>query len=406
MPTTVTDSEPAEGVSHHDAASKFFDAPADKPLDKPADKSPAPAPDKTPDKAADKPVVKSALDSIIKLPGSQDAGDKKPADQKPADDPIAGLKDPDEKSKHFADWKALKAAATERGAKLAQLEKEAAELRAKVEASSKQAPVDDATKARLAELEEANKRYSDRLKQLDLRSHPDFEKEFIAPRKASVEALKKILAEEEIPGVDVDALLANRGKKLNEQVSGILDKLTPFSQGAFSAKIREVLTIDERAAEATSKADEYLKTHQHQHLSRSREVFDQVSREFNGLFATIQVDEKATPEAKQAADTYNAALVQVGRQAEQLAFGQVDDVAASRMANESANFRFLISHGLPRIGEILNTQAAEVARLTEELNSIKAAKPGVSGGFGKGGEDKPAETQADHFAAAQSFFRQ
>jgi hypothetical protein len=393
----VTDTESEVDSGHVAAAQSFFSSepPASKAE---APKGGAPAPET---KVTTPPA--SPLGSFIKQPA---AGETKPAPAAPTEveDPLTKIADPDPKSKHAEDVKALKKAAIERGQKLSAAEKELADLRAKVDAATKQAPVDDATKARIAELETANKTYSERLRILDVKSHPDFQKQFVVPRDTAISTLKKIVTDEEVLDVNIDQLLSLRGKKLNEAVSSVLEKLTPFSQGAFSAEVRKVLGLEEAAAQTLAQSEEFLKQHQTQSLSRNRAAFDRVSKEFNGFFVPQVVDPKATPEQKVEAEKYNAAIADTAKLAEQLAFGTVDDTTAARMAHESANFRFLTVHALPKLGGMIVERDARIAELESQLASVTVSKPRVDGGAGAPPPETPGEVEADHTTAARKYF--
>jgi hypothetical protein len=394
--------------SHIDSARKFFEADqgaaakaeADKVAADKAAAEKAAADKAAADKASKKPNV---LESVIKLP-SKGTEEKPPATTE--EDPIAKLQDPPETTKNYADWKTLKTLANDFKTKFTSADQERTELKKKLKEVESRAPVDAASSARLAELEAQNRQYSERLKVLDARSHPDFEKEFLAPKKQSLSTLERILKDEEIADVNLTDLLSLKGRALNQGVSEVLAKLTPFSQGAFSAEIRRVVTLDEQAQAALAKADDFLKTRQTQSSARSREVFDRVGAEFNGLYAPIEVAADATAEAKAAAQEYNGQLQQISRTAESLAFGQIDDATAVRMAHESAMYRFTMAHGLPRIGELLGAQITErdarIATLEAELKGIKAARPGFENDGG--GDTPPTEPAEDHLAAARKYY--
>lgn len=412
--STVTDTEIdpmaglAEGEDHASAASKFFNNASpdklvekvDKPADKPADKTP---PAKTPTKPADDPLA-----SIVKLPGKEAPQETKaelPADlTKDIDD----LKDPDEKSKGATDWKTLKTISKEARTKAYQLEQQLATATKAMEELKKTAPVDEATKARIGDLETQNKVLSERLKVLDLRSHPEFEQKFLRPLKSAKQAITALFKTEEIDA-DIEEMLSLKGRKFNEAASEILERLTPIARVKFQKSLDQIIEAQTGADDALQQADEFLKTAHTTNGARSRAAFDQVGAQFQGLFVPAVVDEKADDAAKASAAEYNAALANVGKQAEQLAFGQIDERGAASMAHRAALFDFVIEKGIPRIGTIYQNamkQLVEKIQLQEQqIAELTAASPKAPGGAGSGvstADDKPADE--DHLSAARRYF--
>ena len=194
--------------SHLAAADKFF-AP------EPPVKAAAPAPE--PPKAADKPVepqpekgVPPVVDPLAKILKTAAKGPVAP-DVLPMEDIDKGLLAPADGSKSRAGWDELKKrAADERKLRL-DLEQK---LKAR-ETKGATPAADEATQARLTELEEQNRRYSERLKVLDLKSHPEFMEKYITPANRAKAALGEIAKSDELD-LGVDQLIGLKGKALNK----------------------------------------------------------------------------------------------------------------------------------------------------------------------------------------------
>lgn len=414
MPTPVTDSTvittPADeidaGPSHLDAAASFFKPAADEPVidepivdeakPDPKEKKPAPEQVKTPD----------LLSQVIKTPVKE--GEQKPAaDAPPALDPLdKGLQAPPENAKSRAGWDELKKRATaEREARIA------AEAKVKeFEAKSKSAPVDDATRARLQELETQNKQFSDELKVLNLRAHPEFKAKYLQPQSDAKAALVNIVKGDE-SDVDVDGLLAlaGKGRVFNKAVSDAMDSLTPYAKVEFQSALQRYIAADIGAKQALANADEFAKTAKQNISARSREAFDRVASGFQGHFLPATPDEKAPDAEKQAALEYNAALANVSKVAEKYAFGELNESSAAEIAHKAALYEFTMTKGMERIGQIFNqtvtAKDAEIETLKAQVKALSAAAPQVNGGSGADtGADAPVE-ETDHLAAARKFFK-
>jgi uncharacterized membrane protein len=404
MPTPVTASNENDlegasesGTEHLEAAEKFL---ASQPVPQDVDpqtteQKPAPVVAKT-EPAAKTPGL---LSQVLKVPGAQAA--EKPADQPVVEDVAKGLQEPRADSKSHAGWQELKKRANEERVARVAAEKKAQEL----EAKAKSAPASEASNARIQELESQNKMFSERLKVLDLKAHPEFEEKYVKPQNEAKAALEAIVKGDE-SDVKVEDLLAlkGRGKMFNKAVSEALDSLTPYARVQFQSALERYIAADIGAQQALSKADEFLKSAKQNTGARSRAVYDQESAGFRDHYLPMQVDEKADEATKQQAAAYNAALAEVSKTAETLAFGSLDERTAARVANEAALYRFTRDYGMPRIDAIVSSALAErdakIQSLEAQVKSLTAASPRVDGGAGIE-SDGAAPEESDHLAAAR-----
>jgi hypothetical protein len=377
--------------------------------EKPAEK---PAEQKQVEKPAEKPAVETpVLPTIIKK-----RGEEKPAEQgeqkaeSPDFDKLIG---PDEKSKHRPDWDKMKAAAAEQ-----YKARSAAEARLKeLEAKLAQAPApeaDAATKARLQQLEAQVKDYDEKLKVFDVQLHPDFQKQYIEPQKEAVTEIQRLFQIEGVEDVDVQALLALDGKKFAQKVSEALDELTPFSKTAATELFRKAKMLQSQQKDALGKVDELRTQYTQAQQARARAAFDAVGKNYSEMLPEIAVPDSASDEEKQAIAEYNASLKSVNFTAEKLAFGKVDDRAASEMAHKAARFDFLVERAMPRFEKMVTQELAKYMTRAKELEKqvadMTAARPNYSpSGDGSAGSDdaqRPGEstfTYAKRMAAKAGF---
>jgi hypothetical protein len=388
---------------HFAAARKFFSGESNAPEE--SDEKGRTETEDTADAGADE------LDPLGLLPKK---GEEKPevkgkGEEKP--DPDADLQAPPEGSKSRVGWDKLKAQRDAAATKATALEREQEELRKQLDEAKKSAPIDDATKARLAELESQNKVLTDRLKTFDLRSLPEFESKFLAPQNEAKTKLGQILHDEEVEA-QVDELLSLKGRKFNEAVSDVLEKLTPFARVKFQSQLDRYLEARAGEESALSQADEVLKSAHQQRAARARAVFDEVGKQFSGsAFSPVTTDEKASEEDKKFNESFNAALATLGPAAERLGLGAIDEPTAAAMAHKAVRYDFFMTHGLPRIGRvykgILEERAAKITQLEKQVKELSAAKPSLSGGSGAGTpEDEHSEDEDDHLTAARKYFKQ
>lgn len=388
-----TASEDAD-LSHRAAAEKFFSADAD-------DTSPDPQPAPAAAPAAETKPATTAPDPLAAvLKSAQKAAPAAaPAAEPQLEDIDKGLQAPREDSKSRAGWDELKKRASEER-----------KIRLELEAKLKTAPtatVDEATKARLAELETQNKTYSERLKLLDLRSHPEFVAKYVEPANAAKAAMESIAKTDEVD-VNVGEILTMKGKALNAAVSDVMDKMTPYARVKFQAALDQYFATQVGADQAIAQADETLKTLRQTGGAKSRASFDEVAKNYSEAFVPAQVDDKAPDADKQAAAAYNAALASIGKQAETYAFGQIDERGVADLSHKAALYEFTMNHGIPRIaalyGAELSKASSRIAELEKQVKALTGASPTLDGGSGApvAGESIPGNES--HLDAARRYF--
>jgi hypothetical protein len=397
----------ADSHADHLAAAKAAFGEDTKPA--PGDKSggdakPAPSGD---DKKGTEPAA-PRLPSFIKGKEKAAPDDKKgeqtPPPEAPEFDKLTG---PDEKSKHRPDWDKMKAAASEHYKARIQAEARLKELEAKLAARGPE-QADEATKARLQQLEQQIKDYDAKLKVFDLKSHPDFQKQYVEPQNRAIASIKETMSIDGIDG-DVEKILSLEGKKFAEAVSELLGNASEFSKATLAQLFREAKVLRMQEQQALGNVDKLREEYQKNFAARARATFDATAKAFDETLLPAQADEKADEATKQDVAAYNAALASINKKAEALAFGQVNEATASEMAHKAARFDFMVEHAIPRFQKLVEAELgkaySQIAELQQKLKELTEANPGYKGGGGGDpeGGSKP-EGDLSHLDAAKKYF--
>ena len=203
--------------------------------------------------------------------------------------------------------------------------------------------------------------------------------------------------------VDLNALMQMKGKQFAEEVSDILDQLSSFQRPEFGQLARDAHKTILAGEAASEKPDEFVEGADTDFKARTRAAFDKVGEEYGQLFSPTDVDESASKEVVAENSAYNEALQNVNKAAEQIAFGGLDDTAMSRVAHESALFRFLLEHGLPRVeafaGGVIGQRDAQIKELQAELGQFQGATPSL--GMTSGESSTSSEGEMSHLDAAR-----
>lgn len=364
--------------SHLEDAEKYF---ADRGGSTRA-KAPVDEPEKKEDVAEEITEITQDEDLGSSIFGQKKKDETKPEEKKETvvEDPLDKLVAPDAKSKHRADWDKMKDAAKTAQAAADVAAKKVTELETRLKGSPDPA-ADAATKARLTELETQNKDLSDRLKIFDLQGHPEFQKEFVAPKNAAIAAVQEILKTDEV-SADLQSLLALKGKAFNTEASKIMEKLSPMMQGPFVQELLKIQRIDQAASATILNADAFRDQKTKEFQARTRKTFDTVAVSHASLFVPAQIKTDATPEQKANDEAWNKALSERNSAAERYAFSQQTDAQVADMAQKAASYDLLVANGIPRIAKVANTKIAtltqKVKDLEAELGRTTKSKPRVT----------------------------
>lgn len=315
---------------------------------------------------------------------------------------------PDEKNKHRPDWDKMKAAASEHFTARSSAEAKLAAAEARLAARGPE-QADDASKARIAQLETQVKGYDDKLKVFDLQSHPDFIKQYVAPQQKAVTSIKEALVLEGVTSANVDQILTLEGKSFVEAVSKLLPELSEFNRASVAQSFRDAKSIATAAKAALGNVDSLRTQYSQDFAARSRAAFDSVGKQFEDTLGQVTSDDKADDATKLADMEYNSSLSQLSKKSEALAFGQTSETGVSEMAHKSTRFDFMITHAVPRLvasyDKVVQAQNTKISDLTRQITELTGAAPRLSGSAGEGDKSPPKEFESNNLKAAEAYFR-
>lgn len=319
----------------------------------------------------------------------------KPAEGAPADLPedkiLLGDKASGDAKTHFATLKGItKNLRGEISAREARIK----ELEAKT-ASGAALPAD------YEKLKTEHKAFSERIAVLDLRNHPDFRRQFTEPQQKVEAALKAVLGDNKVEGVDIAGMLGKPRAEFAKAMAEAAEKLPDYERDEFKAGIRQLYQLAQSEREALGKSSELAKELQARTLGAQREAFGQTWEKLGGMeefLVKIEASEDASPEDKAAIAAYNAGLDTVRANAEKLAFEGGGETGVAQTAIKAASFDFFTQHAYPRLEAEFKSLVEINRRLADEVKALRGTKG--EGGSGAGGEPAAGEL-LDHDTAAK-----
>lgn len=375
---------------------------------------PAAEPPKPPEKKAD--VGGIVADSFL-----PDSAKKQAAPEaKPAEAPVATAvapgtgENPEDKvvlGKDYSQpahesFKAIKTIAKGLRDQLSSRDRELTEARAEVEKIKSGAiPVESPEMARLREEHAA---MSKRLMVLDLQSHPDYQREFVAPRNAAEQEARNVLEAAGITNVDIPAMLEKDPVAFRKALSDVAAKLpTGLDQADFAAAMRTAHTIRQRAGDAVAKAGDIGKALREKTLNMHKGAFEEAYRETLGSvqFKEVAAPAGAAPEVVNQIEAFNNGVRSIRGEAEKIALQTSDPKAIGVASIKAAAFEFQVRHAIPALQKAIAFRDERIATLENELKGIRARSPNrdVGGMPNAGGELDPSKM--NHAEAAEYFSR-
>lgn len=346
---------------------------------KPADVAPADA------KPADAKTEKPSVFDKMKKPETA-----KPAET-PAEDPVDKWELPQgANEKTVTDFKNLRTEAKNRLLKATEWEKKYNELNTQFETQKKTAPVvSSETEALRTQLKEAH----DKLAVFDIKSHPDFVKQFTEPKSKALAEANEVLAYSGKDGKDLSMLLSKPLKEFNAAVAEMTKDMNSMDAQTVQNALRSAhrLTIEE--GNALSKSSELSQQLASRAAANAQKAFESVAKELGPVgdfLSTIDIPDGISPEEKSALESYNQAVAQVRPNAEKIAFGKVDERGMAQTAFKAATMDFLIQHTIPRMEHEYRQIIDLVKSQNEELVALRGNKsPSVSHSNHSSGDGKP-----------------
>lgn len=216
---------------------------------------------------------------------------------------------------------------------------------------------------------------SDKLKVFAVREHPEFKAKFIEPKNQRIAETAQLLTEYGVEGVDVAALAAKGRKAFAEEVGKIAQELPDLDRHTFIDNMKKIRELHDGEAAELSKAGELAKSYQERSLNQQRGVFEKLWSEGNAL-RSKEVPATATAEERAELESYNEGIKSIRSEAEKFLFNPYNEESAAKMALKGATLDFMVKQGIPKLNSHIQKQAARIAELESEIDSLRAHGPG------------------------------
>lgn len=361
----------------------------------PAPAEPAQAPAKPSAPAAPAKEAAPAAKSTAEPAKKPDAPATPPAATKPVAEPAPEL--PEDKLQIPANaspeavknFKAYKDSMKEI---LAAERKRVSEAEAKLKLRETAAPADT---AELERLRSEHKALSDRLLTLDLQNHPDFHKQYIAPRQKAFAESETLLADNGITEkVDFNSLLAKPRAEFAKTVSELAAKMNSFDSQTFTANMRQAYQLRAEESQAIAKAGDVHQQLQAQSARQQKQAFESVANEAAQSFAKKEITDDMPADIRAATEKYNASVDTIRTRAEAKAFGKLSERDVAQMAFKDVAYDHMVEHVAPLLEARDRAQVALIADLTAKLEAVNASRsPNATGGDPKPNGGQPPTTR-------------
>ena len=259
----------------------------------------------------------------------------------------------------------------------------------------------------LQKLRAEHKAMADRLLVLDLQSHPDYQREFVAPKSAAEEEARNILAAAGITNVDLEAILNKDPVSFRKELSALAQKLpTALDQADFATQMRAAHTLNHKAKDAVARAGEIGSALRQKTVAEQRAAFDTTFAQSLGALNIQELVAPAgsPPEDVAAVAAFNEGIRAIRPNAEKIALGTTDARGISQAAIKAAAYEFQVTRAMPMMSKLISIKEARIADLESQLKGIRDRNPnrnigGVpSSGGGKRPEDMSHSEAAEYFA--------
>jgi hypothetical protein len=303
-----------------------------------------------------------------------------PADKEPLDIPEPKGMTPE----NLANWKTWREQAKK---EINEARNEKAALAAKLKTYETATPADNEKTARL---EARTKELEDKLAIFDIKSHPDFVKQYVEPRRNALKEAGEIVAYNGKEGVDLNAILELPQKDFNAKVSELTKDMNGMDATTVQSALRQAhkLTAEEKGA--LSQAGELKKQLESKAAFAARQGFEESKTEFTSRIPEMAIPEGADADKIAEVNAYNSARQAALVEAEKFTFGKMSEREVAGIATRAASLNLVAHHVLPAMQRDLKRSNELLAQATAELAAIKKSKAAPAFTGGKDAAAKPA----------------
>ncbi len=269
---------------------------------------------------------------------------------------------------NLANWKAWREQAKK---EINDAKNEKAILAAKLKTYETATPADTEKAARLeAQLKEVQ----DRLAVHDLRSHPDFVKQYVEPKNNALKEAAEIVAYNGKEGVNLAAVLDKPLKEFNAEVSEITKDMNGMDATSVQTALRQAYKLANDEKGALSKASELKQQLEAKAAAVARQAFEEGKGEFTSRVPAMEIPEGASEERITEINAYNEARIAAIAEAEKFTFGKMTEREVAGIATRAASLNLVAHHVIPGLQRDLKRSNALLAEATAELAAIKKQK--------------------------------
>lgn len=318
------------------------------------------------EKAPEKPAkVEAPKTEAQKAPDAKAEKPATPVEKEPLDIPEPKGMSPE----NLTNWKTWRDQAKK---EINEARNEKAALAAKLKTYETATPADNEKTARL---EARAKELEDKLAVFDLKSHPDFRKQYVEPKEKALSEAKMLLADNAVADApDMTSLLSKPRAEFAKTVSELAAKLPAFDQGSLVASMREAYRLHGEEGGALSKAGELKQQLAAKAAAQARQAFEDGKTEFTTRIPEMAVPEGADADKIAEVNAYNTARQAALVEAERFTFGNASDREVAGIATRAASLNLVAHHVLPAMQRDLKRSNDLVAELSTELAAIKKGK--------------------------------
>jgi hypothetical protein len=283
---------------------------------------------------------------------------------------------------------------------------ETRQLKTQLDAAKSGAPAADT--AEIDKLRAEHKTMSERLMLVDLREHPRFQAEFVAPQQQALTSASELLTAAGVTNIDVQSLLLKPRAEFGKAVSEAAQKLSDFDRTDFAENMRKAWTLHQQAGAALTKSRETYGALRNQTDAQHKQVFERTWGRAAGQVAEhiveLEVPENATADVRSEIESYNSAFKGLRTVAEQRALGVASTESVAENAIKSAAYDFHIQQAMPRLMKEIDGLLTLNRQLAAELKGVRDRNPNrqISGspapGAGSGGANPDGTLSNDQLS--------
>jgi hypothetical protein len=273
---------------------------------------------------------------------------------------------------NLANWKSWREQAKK---EINDAKNEKAVLAAKLKTYETATPADTEKAARL---EAQLKDVQDRLAVHDLRSHPDFVKQYIEPKKNALKEAAEIVAYNGKEGVNLSAVLEKPLKDFNAEVSKITEGMNGMDATSVQTALRQAYKLANEEKGALSKAGELKAGLEAKAAAVARQAFEEGRGEFTSRVPAMEIPAGASEEKIAEINGYNQARIEAIAEAEKFTFGKMSEREVAGIATRAASLNLVAHHVIPGLQRDLKRSNDLLAEATAELAAIKKSKSAPS----------------------------